>query len=144
MPHRSDEFDLPPRVDRDDGNLRVVGFEPEFSGISLDEAAEAVESALEGKRESESSVEQVIKTHPFGEFIIELDREFLKRKASETCRGEEGGEWLEQLSEAAALIVPVEVVCPPIPLTGLSALTPMVDGLREAGAVGTEESVIAA
>ena len=144
MPHHSNEFDLPPRVDRDDGNPRMVGFELEFSGISLDEAAEAVESAFEGKRESESSAERVIRTSPLGEFIIELDWDFLKRNASETARGEEGGEWLEQLSQAAALIVPVEVVCPPIPLTNLAALTPMVDGLREAGAVGTEESLIAA
>jgi len=38
----------------------------------------------------------------------------------------------------------VEVVCPPIPLNNLSVLTPMVRGLREAGAMGTEESLIAA
>ena len=122
----------------------MVGFELEFSGISLDEAAEAVQSALEGEREFESSAERVIRTSSFGEFTIELDWDYLKRKASETGRGEQGGEWLEQLSQAAALIVPVEVVCPPIPLTNLSVLTPMVRGLREAGAMGTEESLIAA
>lgn len=144
MPHRSNEFDLPPIVDKDDGSFRAVGFELEFSGISLDEAAEAVASALEGEPESESSAQRVIQTHPFGEFIIELDWDFLKRKASETGPGQEGGEWLEPLSQAAALFVPVEVVCPPIPVTDLPALTPMVDGLRAAGAVGTEESLIAA
>lgn len=40
--------------------------------------------------------------------------------------------------------MPVEVVCPPIPVTHLSALEPMVGALRKAGAVGTEESLLAA
>ena len=144
MPHDNIEFELPPRTKKEDDTPRMAGFELEFSGISLDRAAEAVQTALEGRRESESSAERVIQTSSFGEFIIELDWDYLKRKASGTDRGEEGSEWLEPLSQAAALLVPVEVVCPPIPLNDLSVLTPMVRGLREAGAVGTEESLIAA
>jgi hypothetical protein len=144
MSNHSTDFDLPPRANKDDGTPRMVGFELEFSGISLDKTAEAVQSALGGELQSESSAERVIHTSSFGEFIIELDWDYLKRKASGTDREEEGSEWLEQLSQAAALLVPVEVVCPPIPLTNLSALTPMVHGLREAGAMGTEESLIAA
>jgi anthranilate/para-aminobenzoate synthase component II len=124
----------------------MVEFELEFSGISLDTAAGAVQSALEGERESESAVEaeHVMQTRSFGELIIELDGDYLKRKASATNRGEEGSEWLEPLSQAAALLVPLEVVCPPIPLNDLSVLTPVVRGLREAGAMGTEVSLIAA
>lgn len=144
MPHNSNAFDLPPRVNKDEGTPRMVGFELEFSGISLDETADAVQSALGGKLDSESPAQRIIQTNSLGEFIIELDWGYLKRKASGIDRGEEGSEWLEQLSKAAALLVPVEVVCPPIPVTNLSALVPMVRGLREAGAVGTEESLIAA
>jgi hypothetical protein len=144
MPYHSSEFDLPPEANKDDGSPRMVGFELEFSGISLDETAGAVQSALGGELQSESSAERVIHTDSFGEFIIELDWAYLKRKASGTDRGEEGSEWLEHLSQAAALLVPVEVVCPPIPLTDLSVLTPMVSELRDAGAIGTEESLIAA
>ena len=144
MPYHSSEFDLPPEANKDDGSPRMVGFELEFSGISLDETAGAVQSALGGELQSESSAERVIHTDSFGEFIIELDWAYLKRKANGTDRGEEGSEWLEHLSQAAALLVPVEVVCPPIPLTDLSVLTPMVSELRDAGAIGTEESLIAA
>ena len=122
----------------------MVGYELEFSGISLDQAAEAVQSALGGELTSVSYAQRVIQTSSFGEFIIELDWDYLKRKASDAGRGDGGSEWLEQLSQAAALLVPVEVVCPPIPLSNLAALTPMIRGLREAGAVGTEESLIAA
>lgn len=144
MAHDKTEFDLPPRVQKDDGTPRRVGFELEFSGVSLDDAAEAVRSALEGNLASESSAERVIQTSAFGEFIVELDWDYLKRKASGTERGEAGSEWLEPLSQAAALLVPVEVVCPPIPVNDLSVLTTVVRGLREAGAIGTEESLIAA
>jgi hypothetical protein len=122
----------------------MVGFELEFSGISLDQTAEVVQSKLEGQLASETSAERVIRTDSLGEFIIELDWDYLKSKASGTDRREEGSEWLEPLSQAAAVLVPVEVVCPPIPLTNLSALTPMVRGLRETDAIGTEESLIAA
>jgi hypothetical protein len=144
MPNKRVHFESPPTLNKDDGTPRRVGFELEFSGISLDEAAEAVQTSLHGKRTSESSAERVVETPSLGEFIIELDWNFLKRKASGTDRGEEGTEWLEHLSQAAALVVPVEVVCPPIPANTLSTLTPMVDALREAGANGTEESLIAA
>jgi len=144
MPHHNIEFDLPPLVEKGDGTPRMVGFELEFSGISLDETAEVVRSTLRGQLASETSAERVIHTNSLGEFIIELDWDYLKSKASGTHRGEEGSKWLEPLSQAAAVLVPVEIVCPPIPLTNLSALTPMVRGLREAGAMGTEESLIAA
>ena len=144
MSQYSSEFDSPPRVEKDDGKPRMVGFELEFSGISLDQTAEVVQSTLKGHLASETSAERVVRTDSLGEFIIELDWDYLKSKASGTDRGEEGSEWLEPLSQAAAVLVPVEVVCPPIPLTNLSALTPMVHGLREAGAIGTEESLIAA
>jgi hypothetical protein len=144
MSEDSKRFELPPRPYRDDGDPRMVGFELEFSGITLDETAAAVCSALGGTVQSETPAERTVLAEPFGEFTIELDWDYLKRKAADTDRGEPGSEWLEHLSRAAAVLVPVEVVCPPVPVTGLAALAPMVESLRAAGAVGTEESLIAA
>jgi len=144
MSDQDNEFSLPPVVNRSDGEPRRVGFELEFSGISLDKATEALQSSLGGELQSETSAERIIKTDSAGKFIIELDWAYLKQKASESGREEEDKEWLEPLSKVAALVVPVEVVCPPISILNLSMLTPMVAALREAGAVGTEESLIAA
>lgn len=141
--HRRD-FDLPAQPTRDDGSPRLVGFELEFSGITLDQAVEAVRAALGGELHSETSAQRVLAVDRLGDFNIELDWAYLKRKAGETERGEAGSEWLEQLSGAAALIVPLEVVCPPVPVTELAVLTPLVPALRDAGALGTEESLIAA
>lgn len=137
-------FELPPQTTRHDGRPRQIGFELEFSGISLDDAVAALRSALGGELQAESAAERSVRVDALGMFNVELDWAYLKRKAAETDRAAEGGEWLEPLSRAAAMLVPVEVVCPPLPVADLAALDPMVEALREAGAVGTEESLLAA
>lgn len=135
-------FELPPTADKDDGEPRRVGFELEFSGIELRHTAESLESALAAKVVSHSAAEFELDADGLGRFNVEIDWDFLKRKAAET--GSEDRDWLEFLSQAAALLVPVEVVCPPVPVTRLEELEPMVVALRQAGAVGTEESLVAA
>ena len=137
-------FELPPQVTRHDGRPRLVGFELEFSGIDLDDTVAALRSALGGEIQSESAAERSVQVDALGEFNVELDWAYLKRKAAATERGAEGSEWLEPLSKAAAMLVPVEIVCPPIPVAELAALDPMVVALRQAGALGTEESLLAA
>ena len=136
-------YQLPPTRDRSDGEPRRVGFELEFSGIDLEETVAAVKSALGGSIVSRSPAEVELEVEGLGRFNIEIDWQYLKRKAAEHGDGEDH-EWIELLSQAAALLVPIEVVCPPILMTRLDALDAMVISLREAGAVGTEESLIAA
>ena len=144
MAESDERFELPPIVNRDDGHPRSVGFELEFSGITLDEAAAALQHATGAQLRSETAAERVLDSDSLGEFSIELDWAYLKRKAAENGEAEQGEAWLEQLSRAAAVLVPVELVCPPIPLTKLAVLDPVVAALREAGATGTEESLLAA
>lgn len=144
MTDRDRPFERPPRVNNAQGNPRTVGFELEFSGINLDEAAAAVRSSLGGRVRSSTAAERVLHVDPLGEFTVELDWAYLKRQAAQNEGQDQGGEWIERLSEAAAMLVPVEVVCPPIPITELETLAPMVAALRDAGAVGTEESLLAA
>ena len=144
MSDTGDRFDLPPVTLKVDGNPRLVGFELEFSGINLDDAAIALKASLGGELRSESVAERKFHVDTLGDFNVELDWDYLKRKAVED--GQEGDEsdWIEKLGQLAALLVPIEVVCPPIPINRLDALHPMVTALREAGAVGTEESLLAA
>ncbi len=142
-PPRS-RFAQPPKVNKDDGSPRMVGFELEFSGITLDDAVAALQSSLGGTLQSESAAERVLRVDSLGAFNVELDWAYLKRKAAQNGPEDEGTDWIERLSQAAALVVPVEVACPPIPVLDLAKLEPMVAALREAGAVGTEESLLAA
>ena len=135
-------FGLPPRPRKDNGEMRRVGFEVEFSGIDLQETTAAIESAMSAKIIAQSAAEVELEAGDLGKFNIEIDWQFLKRKAAED--DDEDRDWLEILSQAAALLVPVEVVCPPIPVSRLGELEAMTDALRKAGAVGTEESLISA
>jgi len=137
-------YELPPQPKKRDGSPRMVGFELEFSGLSLDAAASALQDSMGGEIRSESAAERVVRVEGLGELRVELDWDFLKRKAAETASDADDPEWLGRLTEAAALLVPVEVVCPPIPVSDLTTLDRMVDALRLAGAVGTEESFMAA
>ncbi|NEV63922.1 amidoligase family protein [Thiorhodococcus minor] len=143
-PSGRDGFRQPPSLHNADGALRTVGFELEFSGLSLDQTLEALQSGLGGERQPLSAAEQRLEVEGLGGFKVELDWSYLKRKAAQAAEDKSDAEWIELVSQAAAVLVPVEVVCPPIPITELGALHPMTEALRRAGAVGTDESLLAA
>jgi len=126
-----------------DGSERRVGFELEFSGITLDAAVDAVAGAFGVSPQRLSAAEATLEVPDLGRFGIELDWELLKRSASNADEGLES-ELLERIAQFAERVVPVEVVCPPVPLSRLDQLAPMVDALRTAGARGTGDSLIAA
>jgi len=134
----------PDELLRSDGGQRRVGFELEFSGIDLAQALAAMRRALGGRVVESSAAECRLQVDGLGEFNVEIDWAFLKRKAAQSERGEADPALVEVLSQAASLLVPMEVVCPPIEIGRLAGLDPMVAALREAGAVGTEESPLAA
>lgn len=106
-------YQKPPETETRGGELRRVGFELEFSGIGLEQAVAAVGDALGGKIGAQTAAETVIDVDGLGEFIVELDWDYLKRKAAEEDKTYSDDEWLEFMSQAAALLVPIEVVCPP-------------------------------
>ena len=122
----------------------MVGYELEFSGLDLDQATDALRRALGAEVVSHTSAQRVCRVEGLGEFKIELDWDFLKRKAKETSRAGKDESWIEKIGEVAAFVVPIEIVCPPVPINSMSVLDPMVEALRDAGAVGTEDSLIAA
>ncbi|WP_082859297.1 amidoligase family protein [Microbulbifer sp. Q7] len=136
-------FNMPPVRETASGNQRRVGFELEFSGLTLKTAANAVAQALGGELQQDSAAEMSLH-HELGHFNIEIDWDFLKRHASESGAEEGGDRWLDLLGQVAALVVPIEIVCPPLPLDRLPLLQALVPALRDAGARGTEESLIAA
>jgi hypothetical protein len=134
-------------TDRDNGDPRRVGFELEFTGLTLDQTIEALQSSLGGELRMKSAAEQALHVEALGTFNIELDWQYLKRKAAQSAQEEEDNVWIDLLSQVTAELmpmVPMEVVCPPIPMTDLEMLEPMITALRKSGAVGTEDSPFAA
>jgi hypothetical protein len=152
MPSSSSCFKSPPVTHKKDGNPRRVGFELEFSGLSIEQTAVVLKTSLGGKLKKKTAVEWTLHNDTLGDFKLELDWNYLKRKA-EKNEQEKPNEnwsslltqtWIDLLAEASKLLVPVEIACPPIAFTDIEALLPMVDALRNAGALGTEESPLAA
>lgn len=142
MPNEEASFQSLSVAKTSEGATRRVGFELEFSGLDLEQASQAVLSALGGEIDRKSVAEHEISVPELGTFGIEIDWAFLKRNADAAGKGER--EWVEPLSQLAPLLVPIEVVAPPIAADRLDCLSPMIAALREAGAQGTEESLIAA
>lgn len=138
------------------GRVRRVGFELEFAGLDLKTAATAVSQALQGVIEEDTQAECKVKHPAWGDFKIELDWQFAKALARRRLEEQEGVEnasddatedatedaILGLLTDVARQIVPLEVVCPPVPADQLAALDPMVRALRGAGALGTSDSLI--
>lgn len=121
-----------------------MGYELEFSGLSLDEASAAVGRAFGAEVKHETAAERSVTVEPFGGFTITIDWQYLERTAEEDARTGEHATWVRALGDTAALVVPMEVVCPPVPVERMHELDPMVDELRATGARGTGTSMIAA
>jgi len=121
----------------------TVGFELEFSGLSVQQTLDTLQHKLQGHVQRVSLAERTITHDELGDFQIELDWSYLKKLAKEQSETGEKA-WLQDLQQLAEKVVPMEVVCPPLTLTQCEQLLPLVDSLREAGARGTDESWIAA
>lgn len=143
MSHEKEVFKLPPRLHNQSGQPRKVGFELEFTGVDIEQAGNSLKAELGGELQIKSIAESELRVPELGKFKIELDWKFLKEKASEEDV-DDPSQWIELLSQSAAIIVPVEIVCPPIPVDKLDSLSPTIEALRKAGAAGTDNSVLAA
>ncbi|MCK7458117.1 amidoligase family protein [Idiomarina aminovorans] len=125
-----------------EGENRKVGFELEFSGLTLRQTVDILQRELSGQVVSVSKAEQKIEVDGLGSFNVEIDWEYLKRKAK--AEGGDKSAWVRELGTLAESLVPIEIVCPPLTLKQCEHLLPLINALREAGAKGTEESWIAA
>jgi len=138
---------MPPRLDKADGRPRRVGVEIELQGLELDSLADLVASTLGGTIDKASDANYLVDVPDIGEFRVELDYALLKKLADEREHNDEsqagiiGDATYEFLNSASSLVVPCEIVTPPIPVDNLAEpLERLVSNLREAGAKGTRNS----
>lgn len=129
-------FALPTAI-KSDSKPRRVGIEFEFGGLDLESVAQIVTDTLGGKLGEKNAAEQSVEIDGLGKFNIEVDWDLLKRLSD----NKDVPQFLTQaLSDSATVIVPIEIVCPPITPQQLQKLDGLVEKLREAGAQGTEQS----
>ncbi|MBR9786488.1 MAG: hypothetical protein GYB40_00965 [Vibrionaceae bacterium] len=137
-------FKTPPLTTTEAKEVRRVGFEIEFTGLTIGNVTQILQRVFGGELEQKSTVEYVLHTPEYGKFKVELDWEFLKNTALDAKVKDDGHEWVDFLHQLASSVVPLEVVSPPIPLDKLEKLDEFIPVLRKAGAKGTDDSAVAA
>lgn len=146
----------PPLTRNFDGKVRNVGVEIEFAGLDALQAATCVRQLFGGRLVEHDPYSFTVEDTCFGDFKCELDSHYAHAT-------EEDGRSLKDLlfgllddrqaqdlaRKAGALIgdvarhwMPVEIVGPPTPYVEIGAFDRLADALAEAGAEGTQESLI--
>lgn len=141
------DFHTPPRISTENGEMRHVGFELEFSGVKLEKAAEIVAQTVGGEVETFNPWYHLIKNTRWGNFILVLDFQFLINAGLQ--------EWLRDIGLDGALdaeeieaieyflgtfsapLVPFELTTPALPLSDMAIVETLKNRLRDAGALGT-------
>ena len=145
-------FLLPPIVKNEKGSIRKAGFELEFTGIDLHEAAQIIIEQLGGAISEKSRFAYEVKNTGLGNFNIEIDAAVLKNKTYEEYLVKIGfdvqdiffqttfEDFLLKLAETAA--IPYEIVTPPLPFNELESVEKIRKALQKHKALGTKSSFI--
>lgn len=143
------DFEALPWHDDHAGKPRRVGVEMEMAGIDPERIAAEVVDAVGGRFEPESAFSGTVRDTEFGDFGIELDAQVLtSRRYLDSLRavgieiepGQLRDNLEDVLSRVAGLVVPHELVCPPVEVEALERIDAIREGLRRAGAKGTHSS----
>ena len=143
------DFSMPDSTKNEKGQTRKVGFEVEFTGVPLRDAAETVAEIFGGFVREESPFDFRVEESPYGDFVVELDAAILKDRRYKEHLGKIGvdidqldiGDDVEQiLSRLAGAVVPHEIVLPPIPMDEIEIVDRLRDRLRRCDAKGTKTS----
>lgn len=133
------------------GKPRRVGVEMEMAGIDPERIAAEVVETVGGTFESESAFSGIVRDTEFGDFGIELDAEVLtsrryldslKAVGIEIEPGQLRDNLEDVISRVAGLVVPHELVCPPVEIAELARIDEIRRGLCLAGARGTQSSAL--
>ncbi|MCW2310137.1 amidoligase family protein [Rhodobium gokarnense] len=137
---------MPPRRTNPDGETRRVGVELEFAAVSARDGSRQVQSLFGGTIEEEDPHRFHIRGTDLGDFVCELDSQYVHRP----LRGDDSGiraafsdfeaRLRALIGDVSAVLVPCEVVCPPVPIDELGRIETLVEALRAAGAEGTRSN----
>ena len=134
---------LPPFDLNHQGRPRHVGIEIEFGSVSTGEAAAKVHQLFGGDLQREDRHRYHIRDTAYGDFVVELDSQYVHGEMWGESPGESGtfkSRLREFVGEISELVVPNEVVCPPVEITRLGELERLLDCLVDIGAKGSMAS----
>lgn len=142
-------FLLPERTMTDNGHERRVGFEIEFTGVSLRESAQLVQQLFGGRLETAHRFKYSVKSSSLGDFEIDSDASFVSKRKWERYLdafgldpkkegfGKSLNQTIEDVVATVGDIAPYEIGSPPIPFSKMHEMDRLREALRVAGAVGT-------
>lgn len=141
---------LPERLYTEDGQIRKIGLELEFSGISPEKVAVILQNRLGGNLTCKNIFSYQLKNTEYGDFNVEIDAAFLKQKKYKEL-AETAGIDLDSIDNTdalediiknlASIIVPCEIVMPPVPADKLQVAEEITCLLRKEKAKGTGQSI---
>lgn len=133
----------PPNLYKDDGNVRRLGVEIELTGLRLATITDLIGRWAHAEPIMTTVAEGYVETR-WGKLKTEIDWLYLRKLSDEHKISQQSQVWLELLRDIATVVVPAEIVFPPIPMNELHELESLIEQLREAGAKGTAHSPLAA
>lgn len=136
---------VPPRTKSFEGAARRVGLEVEFAAISARDAATHVRDLFGGTiNEIDPHAFEITGT-TLGEFRTELDLQYVHSTPPDEDAARTGSQFRravqEMLGEVSGVVVPCEVICPPVALDDLPRLEKLLVSLRQAGARDTRSGL---
>lgn len=144
-----DGFVLPEPLRNRRGDVRRVGVEIEFGGVSLPDAAEAIRAAYGGELRQDHEHRFTVLTH-LGEFEVTFDSSLLSDKKYEQVLERLGVPVTDGVKDAVegalrrigGTFLPLEVGTPPIPVDHLDELNKLEQALRDRHAEGTRSGLL--
>ena len=145
------EFESLPWTEDHAGKPRRIGVEMEMAGVGPNAIASAVIDVVGGRFEAESVFSGTVRDTDFGDFGIELDARVLSSRGYldslralgiEIEPGELRDNLEEVMSRVAGVVVPHELVCPPVEIGALASIEEIRRKLCRIGARGTHSSAL--
>ncbi|MEW5421556.1 amidoligase family protein [Amorphus sp. 3PC139-8] len=118
------------------GAPRQVGVEVEFAGLDTADVARLVQARLGGEISASDPHRWSVTDTALGTFKIELDSRYAH---PESHSGPTDLAMREAFGRVASIVVPTELIAPPIPYRKLPEIDGLVSMLSAAGAQGTTE-----
>lgn len=145
------QMPLPAFEPQIDLSSRRIGLELEFTGIELDRAAGLVTECFGGTVTEDHRYQYWVSETSLGDFRVELDAQLLKKMAEENFFEKQLGikldpqnrESIESLVDRAAkVVVPLEIVMPPVTADRIDELERLRSAMQREGAKGTGGSLV--
>jgi len=133
-------FTLPPITTAPEGGERKAGFEIEFTGLRPKEAATIIIRLFGGELQEIDEYTVKVQNSRYGDFSIYLDSIYL-RADSQKYLFKEADLFKELVYTLSELVVPYEIVTPPIAFSKLEEVERLRQELKRCGALGTSASV---